>query len=108
MQKRPDLKVVVMSATINVEKFKAYFDNAPVVVVRGRMFPVQVFLSISYSLAYSYQRSRLLQIYYSPEPEQDFLEAAIRTVIQIHMCEPTGDILLFLTGEEVFRSSEGK
>eukprot|EP00026_Physarum_polycephalum_P002485 Phypoly_transcript_02492.p1 GENE.Phypoly_transcript_02492~~Phypoly_transcript_02492.p1 ORF type:complete len:744 (+),score=127.94 Phypoly_transcript_02492:527-2758(+) len=80
MKKRPDLKVVIMSATINAEKFKSYFNEAPVVVVRGRMFPVE--------------------IYYSPEPEPDFLEASIRTVIQIHMCEPPGDVLLFLTGEE--------
>ena len=34
------------------------------------------------------------------EPERDYLEAAIRTVVQIHMCEPVGDILVFLTGEE--------
>ena len=34
------------------------------------------------------------------EPERDYLEAAIRTVVQIHMCEPPGDILVFLTGEE--------
>lgn len=34
------------------------------------------------------------------EPERDYLEAAIRTVVQIHSCEPPGDILLFLTGEE--------
>lgn len=34
------------------------------------------------------------------EPERDYLEAAIRTVVQIHMCEPAGDILVFLTGEE--------
>ncbi|KAH9247382.1 hypothetical protein BASA81_015010 [Batrachochytrium salamandrivorans] len=39
-------------------------------------------------------------IYYTPEPERDYLEAAIRTVLQIHSCEPQGDILLFLTGEE--------
>ena len=34
------------------------------------------------------------------EPERDYLEAAIRTVVQIHACEPPGDILVFLTGEE--------
>jgi pre-mRNA-splicing factor ATP-dependent RNA helicase DHX15/PRP43 len=34
------------------------------------------------------------------EPERDYLEAAIRTVVQIHICEGPGDILLFLTGEE--------
>ena len=34
------------------------------------------------------------------EPERDYLEAAIRTVVQIHSCEPEGDVLVFLTGEE--------
>ena len=59
-----------------------YFDNAPLMSVPGRTHPVEIF--------------------YTPEPERDYLEAAIRTVIQIHMCEEKeGDILLFLTGQEV-------
>jgi pre-mRNA-splicing factor ATP-dependent RNA helicase DHX15/PRP43 len=41
-----------------------------------------------------------VEIYYTPEPERDYLEAAIRTVLQIHTCEDPGDILVFLTGEE--------
>lgn len=62
--------------------FQQYFDNAPLMNVPGRTFPVEIF--------------------YTPEPERDYLEAAIRTVIQIHMCEEVaGDILLFLTGQEV-------
>lgn len=66
----------------NVFLFQQYFDNAPLMNVPGRTFPVEIF--------------------YTPEPERDYLEAAIRTVIQIHMCEEVaGDILLFLTGQEV-------
>lgn len=43
-----------------------------------------------------------MEIFFTPEPERDYLEAAIRTVIQIHLCEEVeGDILLFLTGQEV-------
>ncbi|XP_073225161.1 probable pre-mRNA-splicing factor ATP-dependent RNA helicase DEAH2 [Cicer arietinum] len=41
-----------------------------------------------------------LKLVVMSEPERDYLEAAIRTVVQIHMCEPPGDILVFLTGEE--------
>ena len=79
--KRNDLKIVIMSATIEAAKFQAYFQNAPLISVPGRTFPVEVF--------------------YTPNPEKDYLEAAIRTVLQIHLTEPTpGDILLFLTGEE--------
>lgn len=48
-------------------------------------------------------RTHPVEIFYTPEPEKDYLEAAIRTVIQIHMCEEiSGDILLFLTGELLF------
>ncbi|TPX38177.1 hypothetical protein SmJEL517_g00248 [Synchytrium microbalum] len=78
--KRNDLKVVVMSATLDAGKFQKYFNNAPLLSVPGRTFPVE--------------------IYYTPEPERDYLEAAIRTVLQIHTCEDPGDVLLFLTGEE--------
>ncbi|CAM9961266.1 unnamed protein product [Heterosigma akashiwo] len=75
-----------MSATLDAEKFQAYFNNAPLLRVPGRVYPVELF--------------------YVPEPERDYVEAAIRTVVQappprhpIHKCEEPGDILLFLTGE---------
>ena len=43
-----------------------------------------------------------MEIFYTPEPERDYIEAAIRTVVQIHLCEEIeGDVLLFLTGQEV-------
>jgi pre-mRNA-splicing factor ATP-dependent RNA helicase DHX15/PRP43 len=80
LPKRPDLKLVVMSATLEAEKFQGYFLDAPLIKVPGRLHPVEIF--------------------YTQEPERDYLEAAIRTVVQIHSCEPEGDVLLFLTGEE--------
>eukprot|EP00126_Sphaerothecum_destruens_P013566 Sdes_comp23224_c0_seq1m21515 len=80
VQRRNTLKVVVMSATLDSGKFQAYFDNAPLLTVPGRTFPVEIF--------------------YTPEPERDYLEASVRTVVQIHICEGEGDILLFLTGEQ--------
>ncbi|KAJ8316964.1 hypothetical protein KUTeg_004868 [Tegillarca granosa] len=80
-QRQGDLKIIIMSATLDAGKFQHYFDNAPLMSVPGRTHPVEIF--------------------YTPEPERDYLEAAIRTVIQIHMCEEGGgDILLFLTGQE--------
>ncbi|KAG5251936.1 pre-mRNA-splicing factor ATP-dependent RNA helicase [Salix suchowensis] len=80
LKNRPDLKLVVMSATLEAEKFQGYFGEAPLMKVPGRLHPVEIF--------------------YTQEPERDYLEAAIRTVVQIHLCEPLGDILVFLTGEE--------
>ena len=77
---RPDLKLVVMSATLDAGKFQSYFDSAPLMKVPGRLHPVEIF--------------------FTPEPERDYLEAAIRTVVQVHLCEGEGDILVFLTGEQ--------
>lgn len=79
--KRDDIKIIVMSATLDAGKFQSYFDNAPLMNVPGRTYPVEIF--------------------YTPEPERDYLEAAIRTVVQIHVCEGEGDALVFLTGQEV-------
>lgn len=42
-RQRPDLKIVVMSATLDAEKFQAYFDNAPLLAIPGRTFPVEIF-----------------------------------------------------------------
>ena len=82
VRQRHDLKIIIMSATLDAGKFQEYFDKAPLMTIPGRTHPVEIF--------------------YTPEPERDYLEAAIRTVVQIHMCEEVeGDILLFLTGQEV-------
>ncbi|ROT43449.1 pre-mRNA-splicing factor ATP-dependent RNA helicase PRP43 [Sodiomyces alkalinus F11] len=78
--RRPDLKIIVMSATLDAQKFQRYFNDAPLLAVPGRTYPVEIF--------------------YTPEPEKDYVEAAIRTVLQVHASEPEGDILVFLTGEE--------
>merc|ERR1719197_684021 len=76
--KNAKTKLIVMSATLDAVKFQRYFNNAPLLKVPGRLFPVQIF--------------------YTQEPERDYFEAAIRTCCQIHMLEPEGDVLLFLTG----------
>jgi len=80
LQKRPELRVLVMSATLEAEKFQNYWDNAPLLRVPGRMYPVETFFSIA--------------------PEKDYVQAAISTCTLIHQKEGPGDILLFLTGEE--------
>lgn len=80
VKRRPDLKLIIMSATLDAQKFQKYFMNAPLLAVPGRTHPVEIF--------------------YTQEPERDYVEAAMRTVLQIHATEAEGDILLFLTGEE--------
>ena len=70
-----------MSATLDAEKFQSYFEGSPVMRCSGRTFPVELF--------------------YTPEPERDYLEAAVRTAVQIHQVEEErGDILMFLTGQQ--------
>lgn len=88
VQRRPDLKIIIMSATLDAQKFQRYFNDAPLLAVPGRTHPVEIF--------------------YTPEPEQDYVEAAIRTVLQIHATELEGDILLFLTGEEEIEDAARK
>ena len=84
-KRRPDLRLIIMSATLDAQKFQRYFSinrdsPAPLFKVPGRTHPVEIF--------------------YTQEPEKDYVEAAIRTVLMIHRAENEGDILLFLTGEE--------
>jgi pre-mRNA-splicing factor ATP-dependent RNA helicase DHX15/PRP43 len=83
VKRRKDLKIIIMSATLDALKFQKYFtigEPAPLLKIRGRTHPVEIF--------------------YTTESEPDYTEAAIRTVLMIHRTEEPGDILLFLTGEE--------
>ncbi|PWA60037.1 RNA helicase family protein [Artemisia annua] len=68
LKNRSDLKLVVMSATLEAEKFQGYFSGAPLMEVPGRLHHVDIF--------------------YTKEPESNYLEAAIRAVVQIHISEP--------------------
>jgi hypothetical protein len=119
---RPDLKLVVMSATLEAEKFQGYFLDAPLMKVRRRAFmcmamskgdwlqglntragsaahcadapsPAATAAALSrHPRARAQVPGRLhpVEIFYTQEPERDYLEAAIRTVVQIHACEPPG------------------
>ncbi|XP_058148873.1 pre-mRNA-splicing factor ATP-dependent RNA helicase DHX16 [Dasypus novemcinctus] len=77
---RPELKVLVASATLDTARFSAFFDDAPVFRIPGRRFPVDIF--------------------YTKAPEADYLEACVVSVLQVHVTQPPGDILVFLTGQE--------
>ncbi|KAL0333767.1 UNVERIFIED_CONTAM: putative pre-splicing factor ATP-dependent RNA helicase DEAH5 [Sesamum angustifolium] len=80
VKRRPDLRLIVTSATLDAEKFSGYFFNCNIFTIPGRTFPVEIL--------------------YTKQPESDYLDAALITVLQIHLTEPEGDILLFLTGQE--------
>ncbi|KAI0936917.1 hypothetical protein AcV5_004937 [Taiwanofungus camphoratus] len=80
LKRRSDLKLIVTSATLDAEKFSKYFFGCPIFTIPGRTYPVEVL--------------------YTKEPETDYLDASLITVMQIHLSEPPGDVLLFLTGQE--------
>eukprot|EP01065_Artemidia_motanka_P029544 TRINITY_DN35641_c0_g1_i1.p1 TRINITY_DN35641_c0_g1~~TRINITY_DN35641_c0_g1_i1.p1 ORF type:complete len:1076 (+),score=329.72 TRINITY_DN35641_c0_g1_i1:60-3287(+) len=78
--RRRDLKLIVTSATMDKEKFSGFFCNCPVFIVSGRCYPVEVF--------------------YKPANVSDYVDAAVKQAVEIHLrCGP-GDILVFMTGQE--------
>lgn len=89
-KKRPDLRIVVSSATLDAEDFLRFFGSSSdsdesegvgkIVSVEGRAFPVDN--------------------HYLSEPCEEYLERAVKTVFDIHLSEPRGDVLVFLTGRE--------
>ncbi|WVQ85385.1 hypothetical protein IAT38_007550 [Cryptococcus sp. DSM 104549] len=83
---RPDLRLLISSATLNAQKFAEFFDGAPIFDVPGRRFPVDMF--------------------YTSQPEANYMHAAVTTILQIHTTQPKGDILLFLTGQDEIEAAE--
>ncbi|XP_055513770.1 LOW QUALITY PROTEIN: ATP-dependent RNA helicase DHX33-like [Leucoraja erinacea] len=75
------LKVIIMSATMDVDLFSQYFNRAPVLYLEGRQHSIQIF--------------------YTKEPQNDYLHASLVSIFQIHQeAPPSHSILVFLTGQE--------
>lgn len=83
---RPDLKLLISSATLDAEKFSDFFDEAPIFRIPGRRFPVEIF--------------------YTKAPEADYIDACVVTILQIHVTQDLGDILVFLTGQEEIETAQ--
>ncbi|KAH7108277.1 P-loop containing nucleoside triphosphate hydrolase protein, partial [Auriculariales sp. MPI-PUGE-AT-0066] len=80
VSRRRDLKLIVTSATMNAEKFSRFYGHAPTFTIPGRTFPVETFPSKS--------------------PCEDYVDSAVKQILQIHLSLPPGDILVFMTGQE--------
>ncbi|MFE6361331.1 ATP-dependent RNA helicase HrpA [Streptomyces sp. NPDC057806] len=91
LPKRPDLKVVITSATIDPERFSRHFGDAPIVEVSGRTYPVEV-------------RYRPLLEEDSDDADRDQI-TAITDAVEELMGEGKGDILVFLSGEREIRDT---
>lgn len=87
LPKRPDLKIIITSATIDVERFSQHFDGAPVVEVSGRTYPVET-------------RYRPLA-----EGQDDLNQAILDAIEELLNCPQRGDILVFLSGERDIREA---
>ncbi|VDK73314.1 unnamed protein product [Litomosoides sigmodontis] len=76
--------IVIMSATLETNIFSEYFDDAPVYIVQGRTYPVEIFYANSLD-----------------KKDDDYVFNVLTTVLQIHRTEPlSSDVLAFLTGQE--------
>ncbi|MBL1083412.1 ATP-dependent RNA helicase HrpA [Streptomyces actinomycinicus] len=91
LPKRPDLKVVITSATIDPERFSRHFGDAPIIEVSGRTYPVEV-------------RYRPLLEEDSEDADRDQI-TAITDAVEELMGEGQGDILVFLSGEREIRDT---
>ncbi|OWB63872.1 hypothetical protein B5S29_g4886 [[Candida] boidinii] len=80
IRRKGTLKLIATSATLDATKFSNYFNDCPVLKIPGRTYPVEIF--------------------YSVRPEMDYIAATLESIIQIHLENPSGDILVFLTGRE--------
>ncbi|CAB4063508.1 DHX38 [Lepeophtheirus salmonis] len=78
--RRTDLKLIVTSATMDSKKFADFFGNVPVYTIPGRTFPVDLL--------------------YSKTTVEDYVDAAVKQAIQVHLGGGEGDMLIFMPGQE--------
>jgi pre-mRNA-splicing factor ATP-dependent RNA helicase DHX15/PRP43 len=87
---RPDLRVIIMSATLDAERFSTFFEidgkKAKIGFVQGREYPVEVFNTSD--LATNFDGSG----------SGDYIDGALKCILNIHLSNEEGDILVFLTG----------
>lgn len=92
LAKRPELKLIITSATIDTHAFSKAFNDAPIIEVSGRIYPVEVVYSP-------------LDAASEEAGEQTYIDAAVRTVEQIATEPGSGDVLVFMPGERDIRET---
>lgn len=75
-----DFRVIVMSATLDADKFSAFFNKAPIFFIEGRLFHVDR--------------------YYLPHSVDDIIDSMVKSIIQVNQEQTKGDVLCFLPGQE--------
>ncbi len=89
LKKRPDLKVIITSATIDVERFSNHFNKAPVIEVSGRTYPVE---------------TRYRPLVQDSDADLDLMDGIFAAVDEL-VAEGPGDILIFMNGEREIRDT---
>ncbi|GAB4352015.1 MAG: ATP-dependent RNA helicase HrpA [Gammaproteobacteria bacterium] len=92
LPKRPDLKLIITSATIDPERFSRHFDDAPILTVSGRTYPVEI-------------RYRPVVGEDQEERDRDLTQAILDAVDEVSRIDRHGDILVFLPGEREIRET---
>src|SRR3569833_1468797 len=90
LARRKDLKLIVTSATIDTESFSRHFDNAPIIEVSGRLYPVEV-------------RYQPLDAESEEQGEISYVDAAAQATERILYETHSGDVLIFMPGERDIR-----
>lgn len=80
MPRRCDFGFLRKCLLLIVDQFSSFYGNAPCFTIPGRTFPVEIF--------------------HSKSPCEDYVDSAVKQVLQIHLSLPPGDILVFMTGQE--------
>ena len=80
VSRRRDLRVIVTSATMDAQKFSSFFGDAPVFTIPGRTYPVS--------------------INFASGVNEDYVDACVKQALSVHVAYPSGDILIFMTGQE--------
>ena len=92
LARRSDLKVIITSATIDTEKFAAHFNNAPIIEVSGRAYPVEV-------------RYRPTESDEEGKQTNTYIDQAVKEVLQLRKAKMSGDILIFMPTERDIRET---
>ena len=92
-KRRPELRIVISSATLQAENFLRFFSGGSMNPDGGAENPVGRIISLE-------GRAYPVDTLFLEEPAEDYVERAVKTVFDIHANEPEGDILIFLTGRE--------
>ena len=108
--KRPELKIIITSATIDTEAFSAAFDGAPVVLVEGRMFPVEVIYAPLDSLGRDYaeddeneEKADVSAVASAKAEALHYIDGVVEAVGRIARESTAGDVMVFLPSERDIR-----